>query len=300
MGGSMILRMPDQITLGLVSPASSIEAETVNAGEAFLKGLGFRLKRFPNILATHRHMAGPDEARAADLQAAFDDEEVDAVLCTRGGYGCARLLRLLDLDRMARSAKPFLGFSDITTLHLSLNRRGLPTLHAPMVTTFAKERAPWVADSFVRALAGDFALPKEAPRGQTIVGGTEEGIVTGGCLTLLTDSLGTPDAFCARGKIVLLEDVGEKPHRIDAMLTHLLNAGVLDGVAGFVVGEMTDTDEKGDPEDADWRTIVRERLEPLGVPMVFEYPFGHIDAMLTLPLGRQAKLDADAGTLTYA
>ena len=286
-------------TLGIVSPASPVPPEILAKGLARLHELGFRTKVMPHAAGSWRHFSGTDAQRAADISLAFEDEEVDAVLCSRGGYGSARLLPLLDLNRVASTGKPFLGFSDVTSLHLALNHRGLPTLHAPMVYTLASERPKWVTDSLVNALGGDYRVPGEAPAGTSVVGGRARGIVTGGCLTLLADSLGTPEALVGKGKLVLIEDVGEQPHRVDASLTHLLNSGALDGVAGFVIGELTDTDSKSRPEDSDWRSILTERLEPLGVPIIFDYPFGHIGAMLTLPLGVEALLDADQGTLTY-
>ena len=134
-----------------------------------------------------------------------------------------------------------------------------------------------------------------------MTGGTAEGEVTGGCLCLLTDSLATPDSIDCEGRIVLIEDVDEHPHRIDAMFTHLLNSNQIQKAAGIVVGEMTRTDEK--PDEAiggkPWKEIVEERLKPLGIPSIVNYPFGHAPNMLSLPLGVRARLDADAGTLTY-
>ena len=142
---------------------------------------------------------------------------------------------------------------------------------------------------------------RPAARGETLVGGTGEGLVTGGCMCLLTDSLATEDSLDCDGKILLLEDVDEAPHRVDAMLTHLRNSGQIQKAAGIVVGEMTRTDEKPDESigGKPWRDIVRERLEPLGIPTVVGYPIGHMQNMLSLWLGIRARLDADKGTLTY-
>lgn len=262
---------------------------------------GYRVKPMPNAYAAQGFLAGTGEQRASDLQAAFDDPEITAVMCTRGGYGCARLLPYLDLDRIAASRKLFIGFSDITTLHLALNRRGLPTLHAPMALTFTVDREYWVHESFINALRGEETVPMDAPLGKTIVRGTAEGVVTGGCLCLLTDSIGTKDALDCEGKIVLIEDVDENPHRIDAMLTHLLTAGIIQKAAGIVIGEMTRTDEKSDATIGamPWREIVRDRLEGLGIPMIIDFPFGHCAQMLTLPLGIRAALNADQGSLHY-
>lgn len=292
--------LPGQ-TLGIVSPASPIAAEKLQRGLRVLHEAGYRTKLMPHALDAEDYLAGSDRDRAADLMAAFEDPEVDAVYCSRGGYGCARLLPYLDLDRMANLGKMFLGFSDITTLHLALNQRGLVTIYAPMVLSFSLDREPWVRESLLCAFRGDTTQPDGAPRAATLVAGVAEAEVTGGCLCLLCDSLATPDPLEAAGKILLIEDVDEHPHRVDAMLTHLIQAGILQKCAGIVVGEMTSTDEKTDASigGRPWRDIVRERLEPLGVPAVMDFPFGHAKAMLTMPLGIRARLDADAGTLTY-
>jgi muramoyltetrapeptide carboxypeptidase len=268
---------------------------------ALLEAEGYRVELGRNALADNVYLAGTDKQRAEDLTEAFGDPSVDAVLCCRGGYGCARLFPYLDLDRMAAAGKLLVGFSDITTLHLAMNRRGLPTVYAPMAVTFTVSRKPWVIESFKRALRGEIDTPQDARPGEVLVPGVCEGEVTGGCLCLITDSLGTPESIECEGKIVLIEDVDESPHRIDAMLTHLLNAGQIQKAAGIVVGEMTRTDER--PDDSiggkPWKVIVKERLEPLGIPLIVDFPFGHAVDMLSLPLGVRARMDAGAGTLTY-
>ncbi|MEA2554540.1 MAG: muramoyltetrapeptide carboxypeptidase [Fimbriimonadaceae bacterium] len=302
---SQIARKPRALRKGsrvrFVSPASPMKEEKLGRMTELLESEGYVVERSKNILASDFHLAGTDEQRAADLMDAFLDPAVDAILCTRGGYGCARLMPLLDLDKMAASGKLFVGFSDITTVHIALNRRGLPTIYAPMAVTFTVDREPWVIESFKRALRGEISTPDGVPPGETLVPGQAEGEVTGGCLCLITDSLATPDSIDCEGKIVLMEDVDEHPHRIDAMLTHLLNAGEIQKAAGIVVGEMTGTDDK--PDEAiggkPWRAIVDERLRPLGIPSIVNFPFGHAKNMLSLPLGVKARLDAVAGTLTY-
>lgn len=194
-----------------------------------------------------------------------------------------------------------LGFSDVTTLHVALNRRGMPTVHSPMPLTLHYPRDPWVYESLTRVLRNDLNVPVEAPRATTIVGGRTEGKTVGGCLCLLTDSIGTPEAVDTENKILIIEDVDEHPHRIDAMFTHLIHSGLAAQAAGFVIGEMTRTDERADKDIGarPWREIIMERLAPLGKPMVFDFPFGHMKNMLTVPLGIMARLDADAGTLSF-
>jgi muramoyltetrapeptide carboxypeptidase len=293
------LRRGDMIRM--VSPASPLTREKTETTVAMLEEQGYRISFGKHAFDNDFYLAGTDQDRADDLQSAFEDSEVDAILCTRGGYGCARLMPLLDLDRMADTGKMFLGFSDVTTLHLALNRRGLATVHAPMALTLSVPREAWVLESFLNVLRGGNPIPAGAPAGETLVRGTAEGSVTGGCLCLLTDSIGTPDPLDCEGKILIIEDVDENPHRVDAMLTHLRLSGVIQKAAGIVIGEMTRTDEKADPSigGKGWRSIVRDRIAPLGIPAIVDYPFGHCPNMLTLPLGIRARMDAGAGTLTY-
>lgn len=289
-------------TVALVSPASPLDEDKLSAATRILKDEGYRVRVFPHALDREDYLAGSDADRATDLMASFDDPEIAAVLCTRGGYGCARLFPYLDLDRMAASGKPIIGFSDVTTLHLALLRRGVATIHAPMAVTLHYDREPWVYESFRRVLRGDLATPSDAPRARTLVPGSAEGETTGGCLCLLTDSVGTPEALETEGRILLIEDVDEAPHRVDAMLTHLRNAGLLQRCAGLVIGEMTRTDEKIDASigGRSWREIVHDRVGDLGIPAVIDFPFGHAPrGMLTVPFGIRARLDADAGTLTF-
>jgi muramoyltetrapeptide carboxypeptidase len=170
-----------------------------------------------------------------------------------------------------------------------------------MALTFNWERAPFVSRSLLNAFSGAVEIPAEAPLGNTMVDGIAEGKVVGGCLCLITDSLGTPDQVEFANNLLLVEDVDEAPHRVDAMLTHLINAGVAEQVAGFVFGEMSGSDRKVDEGigGKPWADIVLERIKPLGKPAIVNYPFGHIKNMLSLPLGIRARLDAGAGSLKY-
>jgi muramoyltetrapeptide carboxypeptidase len=288
-------------TIRLVTPASPLTLEKVEFATSLLKGHDFDIQFSKHCFDQDDYLAGSDRDRASDLMEVFLDPGVDAILCSRGGYGCARLFPYLDLDQIARSRKLFLGFSDVTTLHVALNNRGFPTVHAPMALTLSTPREQWVYDSFIATLKGTNPIPSEAPRGIMLVEGVGEGQVVGGCLCLLCDTIGTPNALNAEGRILIIEDVDENPHRIDAMLTHLINAGVLQKAAGIVIGEMTRSDERCDEGigGKPWRDIVQDRLGGLGIPTIINFPFGHNKNMLSLPLGVRARLDANLGTLEY-
>ncbi|MDQ2986641.1 MAG: LD-carboxypeptidase [Armatimonadota bacterium] len=289
--------------IAVVSPCSSTTPEKIAPGIALLQNRGYEAIVGKHAYDVDAFLAGADKDRAGDLMEAWFDPAIAGIMLSRGGYGLGRLLPFLDLDKMATSPKLLVGFSDATALHIALNRRGLVTLHAPMLLSFARERAPWVIDLWFQAMEGTapISLPREAPRGETLIGGTVEAEVTGGCLCLLADSIGTPNLLETAGKILLIEDVDEHAYRVDAMLTHLLAARSFEGVAGIVVGEMTRTDEQADPNipTKPWKQVVTERLKPLGVPMITGFPFGHAEHMASLPLGVKARLDADAGELTY-
>ena len=285
----------------IVAPSGPLLDLDINPLIRLLEGAGYEIQLGRNLHGQWRYLAGSDQDRASDLMDAFTDTTVDAVFCARGGYGLGRLLPLLDLDLIAASRKPFVGFSDITALHLALNRRGMRTLHAPMAYTFANEHEPWVAKSLLGALSGIPTIPSEAPTGTSVIPGIVEGVVVGGCLTLLADACGTAEQPRFGGKIVLIEDVGERAYRVDARLTQLLGSGVLQSAAAFVIGEMTGTNGKEPDQrlEISWQEVITERLGPLGKPMIFGYPFGHITNPLTLPLGIRARLDAGSGTLHY-
>jgi len=293
------LRPGDLITL--VSPSSPIPKDKLTFLYQLLEGEGYRVEAAPNAFATGDYLAGSDQGKIDDLHYAFANPETKAVFCTRGGYGSARIVNQLDLDAIAASGKMFWGFSDITTLHSALNNRGLVTIHAPMGITLRVPREPYVYDSVRSALRGDNPIPSDAPGGTCVIPRVAEGIVSGGCLVLLCDSLGTPEEANFDGKIVVIEDVDEAPHRVDAMLTHLLNHGGIRRAAGLVIGEMSNSDERIDAGigGIPWREIVEERLKPIGIPMVIDFPLGHARQMLSLPFGIHAQLNAETGRLTY-
>ncbi len=284
----------------IVSPSSPTNPESIANGIKLLEDQGYLISLGDHVFDSDGYLAGADRDRAKDLMDAFCDSSVDAILCSRGGYGCVRLLPHLDLDAMANSRKMFVGFSDITTLHLALNRRGLVTFYAPMLLSLSVLREAWVVDSWHKMFRGEDPIVSESPAGECLVSGVAEGVLTGGCLCLLTDSLSTPESLNCEGKVVLIEDVDEHPHRVDAMLSHLTQSQTIQKAAAIVVGEMTATDEKPDPKIGawPWRRIVEDRLGHLNVPTIVNFPFGHMKTMMSLPLGVRVRCDANAGRLS--
>ncbi|MCW5251924.1 S66 peptidase family protein [Streptomyces sp. SHP 1-2] len=292
-------RLAPGARVAVVAPSGPVPEERLQAGLDVLRGWDLDPVVAPHVLDRHAalgYLAGEDADRAADLQAAWCDPEVDAVLCARGGYGAQRVVDLLDWEAMrAAGPKVFVGFSDITALHEAFaTRLGLVTLHGPMAAgiDFIKNaraqehlRATLFAPETVRVIAST---------GRALVPGRARGVTLGGCLTLLAAELGTPHArTSARGGLLCLEDVGEEVYRLDRSLTQLLRAGLLDGVGGVLLGSW----ERCEPAER-LRPLLGDRLGGLGIPVVQDFGFGHCEGALTLPFGVAAELDADGGTLT--
>ncbi|GGT27441.1 LD-carboxypeptidase [Nonomuraea spiralis] len=281
-------------TVAIVMPSGPPRADQLGRGVERLAALGLKV-----LVGTHAldrqgldYLAGEDAARAADLQAAWCDPAVSVVFCGRGGYGAARLLDLLDWDAM-RAARPkvLIGSSDITALHNAFAiELGVPTLHGPMPACdlMAAEQGPepltW--ESLRAALAGESTIV----RGDRVLSpGRAEGVLTGGNLSLLASMCGTRHQPSFDGKLVLLEDIGEEPYRIDRMLTQLLQAGAFAGVRGIALGSWVDC---GDPYP-----VLADRLAPLGVPVVAGLPVGHGSPQMSVWLGELGVIDTESCSL---
>jgi muramoyltetrapeptide carboxypeptidase len=280
----------------VVSPSGPVPKDRLDIGCAILRGWGLDVVVAPHALDVHDrfgYLAGGDADRAGDLQDAWLDPSVAAVLCARGGYGVQRILDRLDWSAMRGVApKVLAGYSDITALHEAFaTRLGVATLHAPMVGAHVFVSDDRTAELFRRTLfEPESVRTLTSPTAHALVPGMARGVTVGGCLGMLAAELGTATGRgSAEGGIVLLEDVDEKAYRVDGYLTHLRRAGWFDGVAGVVLGSWKDCEPVED--------VMRDRLTDLGVPVVSELGFGHGDSSLTVPLGLPATLDADSATL---
>lgn len=282
--------------VAVVSTSGPLPVDRLEPGLDILRGWGLDPVPMPHVLGVHPeldYLGGTDEARARDLQDAWCDPSVDAVICSRGGYGAHRMVDLLDWAAIrAAGPKVFVGYSDVTVLHEAFAlRTGLATLYGPMAgaETFLKDpatqeslRATLFEPETVRTLGLDGA--------RALVPGRARGVTYGGCLSLLAADLGTPHARrSAAGGLLVIEDITEPPYCIDRILTQLLRAGALDGVAGVACGSWA-----GCEPYAKVRAVLADRLGGLGIPVVEELGFGHGPTGLTIPLGVPAVLDAPA------
>jgi muramoyltetrapeptide carboxypeptidase len=285
--------------VGVISPAAAVQAETLRRGCDELARLGFAVRMGAHALDRHRFLAGTDHDRAADLTAMFQDPAVRAVFCSRAGYGSGRLLPLLDLPAVLRTPKIFLGYSDVTLLlNAFVQHTGLVCFHGPAVAgEFANGFSPRSLKHLLGLLTtgtgeGYVAFPV------VIREGVAEGRLVGGCLSLLVSTLGTPFALDTAGTILFLEDVGEKPYRIDRMLTQLKQAGKLENLAGVIFGEMNGC--RGETNDPTLLlSVVTEVFSDYSYPVGFGLPAGHGGENLALPLGTQVRLDTVRGHLAF-
>jgi muramoyltetrapeptide carboxypeptidase len=312
MGSKPLVRPPrlePGSRIGLIAPAGPLlERDDLTRAQELCRALGYEPVLGSNAYSRHGYLAGTDDQRLADLNAFLRDPELDAIWCIRGGYGALRLLDRVDYDAMARQPKALVGFSDITALLNAVTRlSGVVTYHGPVA------RAPmpqFTRRHFERVLGSaeepgrldrlppppDVLVPQEH-RIVTLVGGSAEGPLAGGNLSLLHCLIGTPYFPDLYRAILFLEDVGEDLYNVDRMLAHLRLVGALKNLVGVAVGRFTDLDRAHSDGALGFDEVLATYLEPLGIPVAYGFPIGHIESQWTLPLGVRARLNADAGEL---
>jgi len=295
-------------TVGLITPSSYVsDPDELEFARRFCRFFGLELKMAKHVGARQGYLAGTARERVDDLHAMFADPAVRAIFCIRGGYGSAQMLPLIDFDLIRRNPKIFLGYSDITALHTAIGRMtGLVTFHGPVPLSHLSQ---WSQQHLAKALFDKAPLgiqinpPDTNPLQpahtlRTIRPGKASGPLTGGNLTLLSTTLGTPWEIETEGRILLLEDIGEDIYRIDRMLTQLRLAGKLQRAGAIVVGECKDCPPPDRSSAYSLGEVLDYLLGDLGIPVYFGLSFGHTTDQVTLPLGVHATVDADAKTLT--
>jgi muramoyltetrapeptide carboxypeptidase len=283
--------------VALIAPAGPLAEGRIALAIERCRALG--LEPVVGAAANQRagYFAGPDSERARDLQAALDDDSIDAIWALRGGYGTVRLLPHLDFSAVRARPKAFIGFSDNTTLHLMLFNAGVVSFHGPHA---GGDFPPETQAAFERVLfhddaAGQLPLRAQDPAPRTLRPGRAHGPLIGGNLSLLAAACGTEACLQARGCIVFIEDVNEPAYRVDRSLAQLLMSGAFVGVAGFALGRFTETPACENDRAID--EVLFEVADRLGVPAAIDFPIGHIEHNWTVPVGVEAELDATGATL---
>ncbi len=288
------LRAGDRV--GIVAPGSPIKRELLQAGCNGLRRLGYEPFYKDSILDRDLYFSGSVRRRARELEEMFERDEIRAIVCARGGYGTNYLLQELDLAKLRRHPKIFIGYSDITTLLTWFTRAGLVTFHGPMVTKdFAVPEGVHLA-SWNAALTATSAWELNFPHDsevKALLEGSAEGTLYGGCLSMLVASLGTPFEIDTRETILFIEDIAAKPFQVDRMLMQLKLAGKLEGVRGVIFGEMLDCVQPGVEQDYTLEEVVTRVLRGLHIPIAYGLRSGHVTREnITLPLGVRCSLQA--------
>jgi muramoyltetrapeptide carboxypeptidase len=281
-------------TVGVIAPASNIKRDSLAAGLERLQGMGYRTAFLPSIFDEELYFAGSIERRTRELEEMFVRPEVRAVVCARGGYGTNYLLAGMDLERLRRHPKIFVGYSDVTTLLTYFaDALGMVTFHGPMVAKDFSHPGGVHIPSWEAALGGSTGWNLEvSPPLKVLVEGSAEGVLYGGCLSMLVASIGTPYEIRTDGTVLFLEDVGVKPYQIDRMLMQLKLAGKLQGVRAIVFGEMLDCIQTKD-QPYSLGEVILQVVGDLGVPIVCGLRSGHVSGEnVTLPIGVRAALAA--------
>ena len=292
-------------TIGLVGVSGAIH-EPETRFEKMLEtidALGYRVIVADSCREEYGYLSGTDASRAKGLNQMFRDDRVDAVVCMRGGYGVTRMLDRVDFDAIRANPKLLLGYSDITALHTAIHEKvGMATMHGPMPDSSWMELDDFSRRSMLRALSsteplGTLYNPEGmAPR--CVVPGRCEGRLVGGNLSLIAALCGTPYQLNPEGKVLLLEDVGEYVYRLDSMLTQLRLAGMFEKCAGVVLGGFTRCTEEYKRYALSLEDVIRDVVVPAGKPVLANLSIGHTPTKITVPLGVNCAVDAEAGTLT--
>ena len=281
-------------TIGIAAPAGPFDPELFRRGTKVLRDQGFDIFMPPGLREAQGYLAGSDQHRAGSINQLFADQNIDAIICARGGYGSIRTLSLLDYELIADNPKVFIGFSDITALLSVLTARcNLATFHGPVVTSLA-DAAVETRASLMRAVASGTKVEFKNANAMTIRPGIGSGVVVGGNLTTLCHLIGTSYAPNFSEKILFLEDCAEAPYRIDRMLMHMKLAGCFQNLAGVVLGSFENCGAIDDIYN-----IVADTYQDDSLPILGGLEVGHGQINLTIPFGIEAVLDADGHSLSF-
>ncbi|WP_353096169.1 LD-carboxypeptidase [Tissierella praeacuta] len=286
-------------TIGIIAPSSPTTEEKVKKAHDKLIDMGFKVKMGKSPYKRYGYLSGNDNIRAEDINEMFNDKEVNGIICIRGGYGTPRIIDLLDYEIIRNNPKVFVGYSDITALHISFTQiANLVTYHGPMVVSDMIDNfSDFSKDNLFRAIMNTEPMGKISnPEGEEIItinGGIAEGRIIGGNLSLIVDTIGTPYEIDVKGKILFIEEVGEEPYNIDRMLNQLRLSGKLQEANGIILGDFNGCESENPNENLTLEQVINDQIKPIGKPTIYNLQAGHCDPMVTLPFGVNTRLDAD-------
>ena len=285
----MIPALKKEDTIAIVAPAKSIEKEYIDFAVDFFEQQGYEVVVGKNCLNQHHYFAGTDEERLSDFQEVLDNPEIKAIICARGGYGCVRIVDEIQWASLLNHPKWIVGFSDVAVFHQRINILGLPSIHGTMPLNF-NENSNEALTTLLQHLEGnhqEISIPSHPMNIQ----GTTEGTLIGGNLSILYSLLGTDDEVNFQDTILFIEDLAEQLYHLDRMLFAFKKAGVLGQIKGLIVGGMTDMKDTAIPFGKSLEEIIIEHIKPYNIPLVFDFPAGHIDDNRALVFGKKIKLE---------
>lgn len=296
-------------TIGLIAPGYSVKPNVLDDAKKALRAMGFKPYHTDRLIGNYGYFSNTDSERAKDLNEMFSNPEIDGILCARGGYGCTRILHLIDYDTIKRNAKVMIGFSDVTALlNGILKETGLIGFHGPVGSTlndpYSMEQLRKVVmhpknNLTIKNVELQDLTLKTDPEYEryTVTEGTATGKLVGGSLTLVNALIGTPHEIDFTDALVCLEDVEEAPYRIDRMLTQLIEGKTFTKAAGIIFGVCAGCNATTNSDSFSLKEVIMDRIQPLHIPAVYGMSFGHVENNFTFPIGINAKLNTQEMTL---
>lgn len=297
-------RFTEKSTVGVIAPAFIPVKERLDTGLNYLEQRGMRIRTGEYLSKEHGYFAGNDEQRIADLNRMYGDPDIEMIICARGGWGGLRLVNRIDYDLIRKNPKPLVGYSDITTLQLAIwSATGVPSLSGPMVAVeMGKGIDPFTEKHFWGQLFNSeplYPLFLDECGGKIFNSGRSDGILLGGCLSMVTGLLGTPYFPDLSGAILFLEDVGEKPYKIDRYLAQLAQAGIFEKISGLILGIFDDCQAEPGEVSLSLPEIFADYFSGAGFPVITDFPYGHIPRKITMPIGSTARIDTESGEISF-
>lgn len=275
----------------ILAPAKAIEKEHVDFAKNTLENLGFKVRISQHCLGQYNYFSGTISQRLSDFQKAIDDDEVKAILCARGGYGCVQLVDKIQWANMLRYPKWIIGFSDVTVFHQKLSAMGLKSVHATMPLNFAQNSKESIS-TLINAIKGDkYSITSEQNSFNRI--GEAQGTLRGGNLSILFSLLGTDDHIEFEESILFVEDLAEQIYHLDRMFYAFAKAGILNRIKGLVIGGMTDMKDTAVPFGMSYEEVILSHFEYRKIPICFNFPAGHINDNRALIIGSEVVLNVD-------
>ena len=301
----MLRRIYKSDKIGVIAPAFKPDLQKLDQGIRYLEKLGYNVVKGKTLNAGYGYLAGDDTIRVNDIHQMFADPDIAAVICARGGWGCLRLLDKLDFDLIKNNPKALIGYSDITTLQLAFWKQiSLPSLSGPMAAVeMSQQMDPFTEDHFLGQINNtndSYQIQFDHDTTQIWKQGKSEGVLLGGCLSMVSHLLGTPYSPDYLGSILLLEDVGEEAYRIDRYLAQLKQAGIFEKIKGIILGNFIEPDINVKNDSFTIKQVLEEYFAEATYPVIYNFPYGHGTSKFTMPIGSKTIIDSEKNTLTVS